>query len=452
MAPPRAPPSPTATNAPSYSPAGGAARSEEDLETALGMANDIISQMDAKVKALEASAEEANAMRAQAARLGEKLTAARRAARERGFGDDADLCADDEIDDDVDAPSGDGWAGAASLVADARSGGWLVRPDDVVLGAEIGRGSSGVTHRAMWRGAPVACKIVDVSSPGRAATFLREVRVQSRTRHPNVLPFYGARVDPPDRCWILTTLCHGGTLKQWLYPKGVDNGTKRPLAARLRIAHELARALRCLEESSPRLIHRDVKPSNLFMSSDADDATAYLADFGLAREIRGGEADATEARETLNSNPNSSSPPPKPSSEDVMTGETGTYVYMAPEVVRHERYDAKADVYSFGATLVELVNGAPPYREYFQTPVQIAFAVADGKLRPELKAAASRACPGIAAVAQECVARDPSSRPSFAKIVDAFDAMLPEVLAALEKGSKDASGGGISAMFKGLFG
>jgi serine/threonine protein kinase len=293
---------------------------------------------------------------------------------------------------------------------------------------------------------------VDVSSPGRAATFLREVRVQSRTRHPNVLPFYGACVDPPDRCWILTTLCHGGTLKQWLYPKGVDNGTKRPLAARLRIAHELARALRCLEESSPRLIHRDVKPSNLFMSSDADDATAYLADFGLAREIRGGEADATEARETLNSNPNSSSPPPKPSSEDVMTGETGTYVYMAPEVVRHERYDAKADVYSFGATLVELVNGAPPYREYFQTPVQIAFAVADGKLRPELKAAASRACPGIAAVAQECVARDPTSRPSFAKIVDAFDAMLPEVLAALEKGSKDASGGGISAMFKGLFG
>ena len=135
-----------------------------------------------------------------------------------------------------------------------------------------------------------------------------------------------------------------------------------------------------------------------------------------------------------------------------MTGETGTYVYMAPEVVRHERYDAKADVYSFGATLVELVNGAPPYREYFQTPVQIAFAVADGKLRPELKAAASRACPGIAAVAQECVARDPTSRPSFAKIVDAFDAMLPEVLAALEKGSKDASGGGISAMFKGLFG
>ena len=81
--------------------------------------------------------------------------------------------------------------------------------------------------------------------------------------------------------------------------------------------------------------------------------------------------------------------------------------------------------HEFAATLVELVNGGPPCREYFQTPVQIAFAVADGKLRPELKAAASRACPGIAAVAQECVARDPTSRPSFAKIVDAFDAILP---------------------------
>lgn len=54
-----------------------------------------------------------------------------------------------------------------------------------------------------------------------------------------------------------------------------------------------------------------------------------------------------------------------------MTGETGTYVYMAPEMIRHELYTSKADVFSWGVLLAELISQRPPYEGLYMTPVQV---------------------------------------------------------------------------------
>lgn len=54
-----------------------------------------------------------------------------------------------------------------------------------------------------------------------------------------------------------------------------------------------------------------------------------------------------------------------------LTGETGTYLYMAPEVMRHEVYDSKADVFSWGVMLAELAAQRPPYDGLYLTPVQV---------------------------------------------------------------------------------
>ena len=53
-----------------------------------------------------------------------------------------------------------------------------------------------------------------------------------------------------------------------------------------------------------------------------------------------------------------------------LTGETGTYVYMAPEMIRHELYTTKADVYSWGVLLAECLAQRPPYEGLYLTPVQ----------------------------------------------------------------------------------
>ena len=322
---------------------------------------------------------------------------------------------------------GEGWEVLPALVKDGISGGWLVEPSEVVEGDVLGSGCSGVTVRGKWHGQPVAVKKVNVEGKSRAASFLREVRVLSRLRHPHILPFYGACLQPPGRCWILTHLCEGGTLKERLrhWSPGGFTGRMGPaltLRQRLTAAWEVARGMRYLEEATPTVMHRDLKPSNVFLTSREIDARALVADFGLARWL--------------------------PHSDEVLTGETGTYLYMAPEVIRHEpHYTGLADSYSFGVMLNELICGQIPYEGDFLTPLQVASAVADGKLRPSVTGADK--FPGLAAIVQACFEHDPAERPTFARIVDSMDAMLPEILEEIERGSE---GGGLAAVFKNMFG
>ena len=285
----------------------------------------------------------------------------------------------------------------------------------------LGEGSSGFTTRQKWRGSIVAVKRVNVSTPTRVATFLREVDVLRRLRHPHVLPFYGAGLDPVDRrggCFILTRVCEGGTMKQWLYPQSSNGGPgnagartmnsgpsgkeQPPLSRRLALAWDVARGMAYLE--SRGVMHRDLKPGNVFVTDSGSSGRAVIADFGLAREV---------------------------DPEAVLTGETGTYLYMAPEVIRHERtYGSPADAWSFGVTLGELVRGAPPYpTELFEkrlSPTQIAIGVADGLMKPALMNGGG--ChPGVAAIAAACTEFDPGDRPTFRRVVQELDAMLPEV-------------------------
>lgn len=62
-----------------------------------------------------------------------------------------------------------------------------------------------------------------------------------------------------------------------------------------------------------------------------------------------------------------------PESMGVLTGETGTYLYMSPEMIRHELYNSRTDVYSWGVLLVELITQKIPYEDQHLTPLQVVF-------------------------------------------------------------------------------
>jgi len=83
-----------------------------------------------------------------------------------------------------------------------------------------------------------------------------------------------------------------------------------------------------------KIIHRDLKPSNILLASDGEDPIIKVADFGYARFL-----ESTQLAETA----------------------CGTPLYMAPEVFRNKKYDAKADLWSVGCILYEMITGSVPY-------------------------------------------------------------------------------------------
>ena len=286
------------------------------------------------------------------------------------------------------------WEELDDLRRRARDEDWLIDVEaSCSFERSLGKGSSGEAFLARWRGARVVVKRIEALKTTLAKrAFARECAIMARVRHPNVLAFYGAALSE-SRCDIVVEHAAGGTLKAWLHESGRQ---KRSLSERLDVGLDVARAFAYLESRTPSVMHRYLKPSNVFVGMDG---RAMVADFGLSRFV------AANGEE--------------------LTGETGTYIYMAPEVIRSENYDNRADVFSYGVLLHELVTGIEPYQPHNSTAIQIATAVADQGLRPNIPKDTHA---GLAAIIEMCWQQNASDRPSFAAVLESMETMVPDIL------------------------
>ncbi|PON71748.1 Serine/threonine protein kinase [Parasponia andersonii] len=287
----------------------------------------------------------------------------------------------------------------AALIDTAKLNGWYIAPDEIELQERIGQGSTANIHRGTWRGSDVAVKCIKpdffTTSNEKGVTFFaQEVETLARQRHRFVLQLMGACLDPPNCAWAVTEFL-STTLEEWLHgpgkrPKQMANMVRGvglrplpPLGQRLAKALEIAQAMQYLHDQRPKVVHRDLKPSNIFL----DDALhVRVADFGLARFLN-----------------------------DKEMALSGTYVYMAPEVIKCEPYNEKCDVYSFGIILNELITGEYPYIEKDYGPAKIAMEVVEDNLRPRLPEYDGQLGELIDLI---CVLwhEDAAKRPSFAAI------------------------------------
>ncbi|KAL7132793.1 hypothetical protein ABFS83_12G097900 [Erythranthe nasuta] len=265
---------------------------------------------------------------------------------------------------------------------------WEIEPAELDFSSStlIGKGSFGEIVKACWRGTPVAIKrILPNLSDDKLVIqdFRHEVNLLVKLRHPNIVQFLGA-VTERKPLMLITEYLRGGDLHQHLKEKGALN----PSTA-INFALDIARGMAYLHSEPNVVIHRDLKPRNVLLVNTSADHLK-VGDFGLSKLIR------------------------VQHSHDVykMTGETGSYRYMAPEVFRHRKYDKKVDVFSFAMILYEMLEGEPPMANY--EPYEAARYVSEGH-RPAFRAKSFT--PELKELTDQCWAGDMNQRPSFLEIL-----------------------------------
>jgi serine/threonine protein kinase len=210
-----------------------------------------------------------------------------------------------------------------------------VQPGQTVAGKyrivrKLGSGGMGVVYEAedLRLKRTVALKFLP---PGLTADaearerFVHEARAASSLDHPNICTIHEVDEAEEGSLYIVMACYQGESLKDKL-----GRGTLAPVEA-IRIAAEVAEGLAKAHEHG--IVHRDVKPGNIMVTSDG---LAKILDFGLAKL-------AGEARMTA-------------------TGTTvGTVAYMSPEQARGDEVDARTDVWSLGVVLYEMATGALPF-------------------------------------------------------------------------------------------
>jgi eukaryotic-like serine/threonine-protein kinase len=195
---------------------------------------------------------------------------------------------------------------------------------------KLGQGGMGTVYKAFD---PLLTRVVAVkvisgqldANPDHRERFFREARAAAQLSHRNIITIYdlGEQDGAP---YLAMEYLEGRDLDQRLHD-GEGMSLTRKLELALSICEGLAHAHAC------GLIHRDIKPANIFVT---DDGGVKILDFGLARLI---------TSELTRSN--------------VMVG---TVNYMAPEQLRGERPDHRADIFSFGVLLYELLGGRKPFQ------------------------------------------------------------------------------------------
>jgi formylglycine-generating enzyme required for sulfatase activity/dienelactone hydrolase len=205
---------------------------------------------------------------------------------------------------------------------------------------KLGEGGMGAVYKARdtHLDRSIALKVLpeSVASSDRKRRFALEARAASALNHPNIVTIYDIdAVDGVD--FIAMEYVAGQTLAQLIPPDGMES----TLAAK--IAAQIADALAAAHQSG--IVHRDLKPSNIMVN---EHGRVKVLDFGLAKLVAPGSGDAGATR-----------------SNATVTGDgaiLGTVAYMAPEQAEGKPVDQRADVFSFGTLLYEMVAGVQPFR------------------------------------------------------------------------------------------
>eukprot|EP00727_Mastigamoeba_balamuthi_P012937 m51a1_g8266 putative serine threonine kinase (1615) ;mRNA; r:28556-34364 len=263
---------------------------------------------------------------------------------------------------------------------------WAVRPDEVTISSEqIGRGNFGSVFKGEWKGQTVVVKKfyqqkVDKVTLAELERQLKEISILTELRHPSIVLFMGACLEPNDM-FIITEWMDMGSLREVLSAQKIES----PVG--IQILSSVCQGMTYLHMTN--IVHRDLKSSNILLNKKWD---VKLSDFGLAA-IK--------------------------STSKTMTV-CGTVAWMAPEVLVSSDYSEKSDVYGFAMVMYEILTRHYPF---LGTQVMALVPKIVGGQRPMVPADLAGYCADYVALMKLCWAPAPQDRPGFREIGGALHAI-----------------------------
>ena len=254
-------------------------------------------------------------------------------------------------------------------------------PYEVV--APLGAGGMGEVYRAKDTrlGREVAIKVLPAGfaeDPERRARFEREAQAVAALSHPNIVAIHDTGLHD-NQLFVVMELLTGETLRERLRAGAM------PVRKAIEVAVQIARGLGAAHGKG--LVHRDLKPDNVFVQEDGQ---VKILDFGLARQTGVGQSGAAETMAATD--------------PGIVMGTIG---YMAPEQVRGQAVDARADVFAFGAVLYEMVSGTRAFQGETAADTMTAILTKDP---PELSGTRPDLSPALDRIVRHCLEKNPNER------------------------------------------
>ncbi|CAE8630669.1 unnamed protein product [Polarella glacialis] len=253
---------------------------------------------------------------------------------------------------------------------------WSLDRSEVHVGEELSKTLKSKVSLATWRGTTVVAKValpsvtmhtmatnlkiskslLDLAAAAYESEaedmalqdeLLQEIDILSSIRHPDLVMFLGACLEKTAPIMFITEYMSGGDLERYYMSKRNHNNGEPWHASSVTVmgwATAIARALSFLHNCHPPIVHRDLKPLNLLLDKNLE---LKVADFGISKMINEGG---------------------KTKEKYKMTGGIGSWLYMAPEVVRHQDYSEKVDIYSFALIMYFMSSGRTPFYEMGRDP------------------------------------------------------------------------------------
>ncbi|KAL9327958.1 hypothetical protein ACSQ67_002961 [Phaseolus vulgaris] len=264
---------------------------------------------------------------------------------------------------------------------------------------KLGQGGFGPVYKGkLCDGQEVAVKRLSACSEQGSEEFINEVLLIMKLQHKNLVKLLGFCVDGEEKLLVYEFLPNGSLDVVLFDPK---QRARLDWSKRLNIINGIARGILYLHEDSRlKVIHRDLKASNVLLDHDMN---AKISDFGMARIFSGNEGEANTA--TI----------------------VGTYGYMAPEYAMEGLYSIKSDVFGFGVLLLEIITGKRNAGCYHSkaTPSLLSYAWSvwnEGKVIELTDPLLCDSCPGdeflrYMQIGLLCVQEDAYDRPTMSSVV-----------------------------------